>query len=161
MFSSSSVAAEQLVARLQTGNDGSYSYAASGLSNRTLRFAFAGSGTMLPAQASVTMTVPALTSFNVDRQRLRNGQTVTFSGTLRTTPAPPPGKLLELQARLPSRWETFRTIRTDQAGNWTARYHFTRTHGLQRYRFRVRLPEEAAYPFAAGGSRTLTVQVRG
>jgi hypothetical protein len=161
VLSSSSVNAEQLVAQVQTDGDGRYSYAAPNSRSQTLRFAFAGSATMLPAQASVAMTVPALTSLNADRRRLRNGQTVTFSGALRTTPAPPAGKLVELQARLPGRWETFRTIRTDTAGHWTARYHFTRTHGLQRYRFRVRLPEEAGYPFAAGGSRTITVEVRG
>jgi hypothetical protein len=76
-------------------------------------------------------------------------------------PAPPGGKLVELQVRLPHRWETFRTIRTDPAGHWSARYRFTRTYGVQRYRFRARLPEEAAYPFALGGSRPVTVLVKG
>ena len=63
--------------------------------------------------------------------------------------------------RLSGRWQTFRTMRTDAAGRWAIRYRFRRTRGVQRYRFRARLPREASYPFAAGGSRSLTVRVRG
>jgi hypothetical protein len=161
VFSTSSVAAEQPVGVVQTDASGTYTYAAPGSSSRTLRFAFAGSPVLLPSQASVTMTVTALTSLTVNRKRLRNGQTVAFTGALHTLPAPPGGKLLELQVRLPKGWETFRTIRTDAAGHWTARYHFTRTFGVQHYRFRARLPEEAGYPFVEGGSRAVTVEVRG
>jgi hypothetical protein len=105
--------------------------------------------------------VPAVTAFKANHRSLRNGQTVTFSGRLRTLPVPVGGKLLELQVRLPAGWQTFRTMRTDATGRWTARYHFTRTGGVQHYRFRARLPEEASYPFAAGVSRPLVVKVRG
>jgi hypothetical protein len=161
VFSRSPVAPEQQVDVLRTDSEGKYRYAAPGSSNRTVRFAFAGSSLVLPTQATVTMTVPAVTSVTVNRRRLRNGQTVTFTGSLQTVPAPSGGKLIELQALLPRGWQTFRTLRTDSVGRWAAKYHFTRTTGIQRYRFRVRLPEEAGYPFAAGHSRTLTVRVRG
>ena len=63
--------------------------------------------------------------------------------------------------RLSDRWQTFRTTRTDAAGRWAIRYRFKRTRGVQRFRFRARLPREAGYPFAAGASRSLTVRVRG
>ena len=82
-------------------------------------------------------------------------------GTVRALPAPPGGKLVELQARLSDRWQTFRTSRTDAAGRWAIRYRFKRTRGVQRFRVRARLPREASYPFAAGGSRSLAVRVRG
>ena len=75
--------------------------------------------------------------------------------------SPPGGKLVELQVRLSDRWQTFRTSRTDAAGRWAIRYRFKRTRGVQRFRFRARLPREASYPFAAGGSRPLTVRVEG
>jgi hypothetical protein len=161
VLSSSSINGEQQVATVQTDGQGRYLYRASGSSSRTLRFLFAGSAGLLPAQATLGMTVPALTSLKVDHRRLHNGQTVTFIGSLRTVPAPPSGKLVELQVLLPKGWETFRTIRTGAAGHWTARYHFTRTRGVQRYTFRARLPEEAGFPFAVGGSRALSVLVRG
>jgi hypothetical protein len=71
------------------------------------------------------------------------------------------GKLVELQVRLSGRWQTFRTTRTNEAGRWAIRYRFKRTRGVQRFRFHAALPREANYPFAAGRSRSLTVQVRG
>jgi hypothetical protein len=134
---------------------------AAGSSNRTLRFVYAGSALVLPAQAAIKMRVPALTSLRVSRRRVLNGQAVTFTGRLRTLPAPASGKLVELQVRLSGRWQTFRTVRTDAAGRWAVPYRFKRTRGVQHYRFRARLPHEASYPFTAGGSRSLTVRVRG
>ena len=154
-------APEQLVAVLHTDGEGRYRYTAAGSSNRTLRFAYAGSALVLPAQAAIKMRVPALTSLRVTRRRVLNGQAVTFTGRLRTLPAPAGGKLVELQVRLSGRWQTFRTMRTDAAGRWAVPYRFKRTRGVQRYRFRARLPHEASYPFTAGGSRSLTVRVRG
>jgi hypothetical protein len=129
--------------------------------SRTLRFAFAGSPLMLPALREVRLSVPAASSLRVSRRRVLNGQSVMFAGRLRTQPAPPGGKLVELQVRLSDRWQTFRTMRTDAAGRWRIRYRFERTRGVQRFRFRVRLPLEAAYPFGTGASRSLTVRVRG
>jgi hypothetical protein len=123
---------------------------------------YAGSASTLPAESRLELTVASTTQLRVDRSRLRNGQTVTFSGPVSTLPAPPGGKLIELQVRLPGRWETFQTIRSNnESGRWQAQYHFTRTRGVQYYRFRARLPAEGGYPFAAGVSRIVTVRVRG
>ena len=63
---------------------------------------------------------------------------------------PAGGKLIEMQVQLPGRWETFRTIVATTAGQWSVRYRFRRTSGVQHYRFRARLPAEAGYPFVAG-----------
>ncbi len=161
VLSSSPISPEQLVAVLQTDRDGRYRYTAGASTSRTLRFAYAGSPLVLPAERAIRMTVPALTSLRVNRHRVLNGQAVSFNGRLRTRPAPAGGKLVELQARLTDRWQTFRTARTDGAGRWAIPYRFKRTRGVQRFHFRARLPREASYPFAGGGSRTLTVRVKG
>ncbi len=161
VLSGSSTSPEQLVAVLQTDSEGRYRYSAAGSSSRTLRFVYSGSPLVLPAERTITMTVPARTSLRVNRRRVLNGQAVTFSGRLRTQPPPTGGKLVELQARLSDRWQTFRTTRTNEVGRWAVRYRFKRTRGVQRFRFRARLPEEAGYPFAAGGSRPIAVRVRG
>jgi len=105
--------------------------------------------------------VPAETSLLVDRSRVLNGQTVNFTGKLQTRPVPVGGKLIELQVRLSDRWQTFRTSRTDDIGRWAIGYQFKRTRGVQRFRFRARLPGEASYPFAAGRSHRLMVRVKG
>jgi hypothetical protein len=107
------------------------------------------------------MTVAAATTLRVNHRRLHNGQTVTFSGPVLTLPPPPGGKLVEMQVRLPGRWETFQTIRSDDAGQWSVSYKFRRTTGVQHYRFRAKLPAEGAYPFTAGVSRVVTVRVQG
>jgi hypothetical protein len=161
VFSSSVISPEQLVAVLHTDGDGQFRYTAMAGTSRRLRFSHPGTPLVLPAEAVVTLRVRALTSLGVSRRRVLNGQAVTFSGRLRTVPIPAEGKLVELQARLSDRWQTFRTIRTDQAGRWSVPYRFRRTRGVQQYHFRAKLPPEAGYPFQAGGSRRLTVRVRG
>jgi hypothetical protein len=157
----SPLGAEEVIATLQTGADGSFAYTATGVANRTLRFAYAGSPGILPTHSDLAMTVPASTELRVNRHKLRNGQTVIFRGPVQTGPVPPEGKLLEMQVRQPGRWQTFKTVRSDAAGQFEVRYTFRRTSGVFDYRFRVRLPAEAGYPFTAGVSRVVTVRVKG
>jgi hypothetical protein len=152
---------EEVVATVQTAADGAFSYVATGIANRTLRFVYAGSPGVLPTQSELAMSVPASTELRVNRRKLRNGQTVIFRGPVRTVPLPPEGKLLEMQVRQPGRWQTFKTVRSDAAGQFEVRYTFRRTSGVIDYRFRVRLPAEAGYPFTAGVSRVVTVRVTG
>jgi len=160
-MSASATSPEQLAAVLQTDGNGRFRYRAAGTTSRTLRFIHPGSSLVLPADRTIRMSVPARTSLHVNRRRVLNGQTVVFSGRLRTQPIPAGGKLVELQARLTNRWQTFRTSRTGAAGRWAIPYRFKRTRGVQHFRFRARLPQEAGYPFAGGGSRVVTVRVRG
>jgi hypothetical protein len=161
MFATTPLASEELIGTVTTDGEGRYRYAAAGATNRTLRVAYAGTAAILPAEGRLELAVAATTQLRVDRSRLRNGQSVTFSGPVATLPTPAGGKLIELQVRLPGRWETFQTIRSNETGQWWARYRFRRTGGVQYYRFRARLPAEGGYPFAAGVSRTVTVRVRG
>jgi hypothetical protein len=161
VLSRSNVSAEQAIAVVRTDAHGRYRYVATGTRNRTLRFAYAGSPLMLPAEREVKLSVRAASSLRVSRRKVLNGQAVTFGGRLRTLPVAGGGKLVEMQVRLSGRWQTFRTQRTDPTGRWAIRYRFKRTRGVQRFRFRVRLPAEAAYPFVAGASRSITVRVRG
>jgi hypothetical protein len=161
VLSRSLTSAEQLAGVVQTDGEGRFSYRAAGTMSRTLRFAYGGSPLILPAQREVKLRVPASGSLRASRRRVLNGHAVIFSGTVKSRPLPPGGKLVELQVRLSGRWQTFRTRRTDNAGRWSIQYRFKRTRGVQRYRFRLELPPEAGYPFTAGSSRSLVVRVRG
>ena len=161
VFASSGGAPEQLVGDIQTDASGAYSYTAAGSASRTLRFAYAGSALTLPAQSSVRLVVPAVSTLRVNRRRVLNGQRVMFGGQVRSAPIPIGGKLIQLEVRLPGRWQTFRTARTNPTGRWALPYKFTRTRGVQWYRFRVKLPREAGYPFGAGASKSVRVRVRG
>lgn len=161
VLSRTDASAEQLVGTVRTDAAGNYAYTAAGSTSRVLRFAYHGSPLILPAQGEVGLRVPATSTLRASRTRLVNGQSVAFMGRVRTLPVPSGGKLVELQVLLSGRWQTFRTGRTDQAGDWRLTYRFARTRTNQRFRFRLRLPREAGYPYESGGSRPLDVLVRG
>jgi hypothetical protein len=154
-------ASEQLIDTGTTDQNGRIRVSVVGTRSQELRLVYAGSSMALPTQTMLKLRVPAATSARVSRNRVRNGQSVTFRGRLRGLPVPAVGKLVEIQVRFTDRWQTFRTTRSDALGRWSSRYRFQRTQGVQNYRFRVRLPKEAGYPFETSVSRTLAVQVSG
>ena len=154
-------APEQLVGVVHTDVAGSFTYTAAGSGSRSLRFVYSGSSLILPAHDAVRLVVRAASTFGVSRRHVRNGHRVMFSGQVRSGPIPGSGKLVELQVLLSGSWQTFRTVRSDGAGRWAMPYRFARTHRTQWYRFRVKLPSEAGYPFAAGVSKSVRVLVKG
>ena len=153
--------AEAQVATLTTGAEGGFSYEVRADASRRLRFVYAGTATSLPAEGSAELLVHGTSSLAVKPDQVLNGGSVTFTGEVRGRPLPDKGKLVELQVRLSHEWSTFRTIRSDQKGEWTIPYPFKRTCGKAEYRFRARLPGEAGYPLEPGHSPVVTVTVRG
>lgn len=129
--------------------------------SRTVRFRFAGSETVRPVAGRLVARVRAAARLRVDRRRVRNGQSVRFSGRLLGRPIPAAGKLVALQARVGRRWRTFATPRANARGVFRHRYRFTSTTGVRRYAFRALVTREAAYPYERGASRTVRVLVRG
>jgi hypothetical protein len=152
---------EELVKNLTTDADGRFRTEVSGTSSRSFRLTYGGSSLTLPSQTALGMRVPAASSVRASRRRLRNGQSVTFSGRIRGLPVPAAGKLVEVQVRFSDGWQTFRTTRSDSFGAWSSRYRFKRTRGVQHYHFRVRLPKEGGYPFETSVTRTIVIRVKG
>jgi hypothetical protein len=74
-------------------------------------------------------------------------------------PRPRPGKLVVLQAFDRGRWRPLATARSRKRGRFSRTYRFTRTSRPRTFRFRARLPREAAYPYATGNSRVVRVRV--
>lgn len=145
----------------QTDRQGRFRYRVRGVASRILRFQYEGSRRIHGSHRDVAVRVPAGTSVVTDRDRLFNGQTVTFRGRVLTQPIPVAGKLVEIQAFFRGRWRTISTTRSDRRGRWTFRYQFGATTGVVRYRFRALLSQEGGYPFATGHSRVVGVTVRG
>lgn len=108
----------------------------------------------------VRVNVRAAVTLKPERRWLRNGQLLALEGRVRGRPIPERGALLELQARRPTGWQTFRVTRTRSNGRFRARYRFSRTTGVQRYRLRARVSDQASYPYEVGSSRLVTVYVR-
>jgi hypothetical protein len=152
---------EALVDTLSTGAHGHFAYALDAHASQALRFAYPGTATRLPAEDKVALLVTARSTFVINRTRILNGQSVVFSGRVQGRPLPAAGKLIELQVRLSDEWSTFRTIRSKADGRWRIPYRFERTCGVQRFRFRARLPGEAGYPLESGHSSVLALTVKG
>jgi hypothetical protein len=129
--------------------------------SRTLALHYPGTALVKPSATTVAVLVPARVTLRASRHRLRNGESVRFSGRLLGRPLPAGGKLIDLQAYYRRRWRTFATPRTDSKGAWRFRYRFEATRGLVTYRFRALVRREAAYPYELGRSRVLRVTVRG
>jgi hypothetical protein len=161
VYSQTSPGDEQLAGTLSTDARGRFAYTARATSTRTLRFAHPGSPTILPAHDTVEILTRGSSTLQVSKRRALNGRSVVFSGRVRGRPLPDVGKLVEIQVRLSTGWQTFRTLRTDPVGGWRQRYRFRNTCGLDRFRFRARVPKEAGHPFETAASRTVTVRVRG
>ncbi len=88
------------------------------------------------------------------------GRSISFRGRLLGAPLPRGGKQLVLEARAPrGRWIVFNVIRTRAHGQFRAKYRF-RFPGPATYQFRVHCEAEAAYPYAAGNSNTVSVRER-
>ncbi len=162
IFSRGSDGVERFVGTATTDAAGRYRYVVRAGANQQLRLFYLGAPSVRPAIRAVELEVPGRTRFSANRRRLLNGQSVTFRGRLAVAPTGiAAGKLVELQTKLSGRWQTFRTVRTDARGLWRSSYRFRRTRGLIRYRFRARLPREAAYPYSTGTSKPIRVTVRG
>lgn len=161
----SSAEANQAVFRpaglVRTDESGRFSYRARSTRSRTVRFHYSGSEHVRSSSADVTLGVAASSTIRASDRTVRNGETVRFSGTLRTLPVPVAGKLLEMQAFFRDRWRTFSTVRSDRRGHWSFDYGFGGTVGKVIYLFRVHIPREGGYPFEDGNSRVASVTVRG
>jgi hypothetical protein len=146
---------------LRTDGHGRFSYADRGGTSKRIFFVYRTASGV--AVASVMHRVRAFARLGVSRHSARTGESVTFRGRVRSRPLPRRGVLVELQARRPDGWQTFgRTIRTNRRGRFHYRYRFVRTTGIHTYSFRARIPgEQAAYPYATGTSRSVSVRVSG
>jgi hypothetical protein len=145
----------------RTDGQGNFRFTIPAGPSRTVRYRYEGTNTVRPADAQLTTKVNAAARLKVDRRRLRNGQTVRFTGRLLGKPIPKAGKLVALQAKVGRKWRTFATPRANSKGVFRHRYRFTATTGLRRYKFRAVVAREAAYPYEKGISRTVKVTVRG
>lgn len=152
---------EQLVGTVATNPSGRFSYTVEARASQTFRFVYPGTATILPIEDTATLLVKGTSTFTVKPKRVKNGGSVTFTGRVKGRPLPEAGKLLELQVRFTSGWQTFRTINTEADGTWRIPYLFDRTCGEAEFDFRAHLAGEAGWPLETGNSRTLTVRVKG
>jgi hypothetical protein len=90
---------------------------------------------------------------------------VTLSGRVRHGAAriPARGKLVTVQylEQASGRWRPALVVRSDARGRFKVRYRFRYVTGAARIRLRATALPEARWPFAAGSSLPVTVEVHG
>lgn len=151
----------RLIATAKTSRTGRFTFRILKGPNRVVRVVYRGAPQIRGASRALLVFVRAATTIRPNQHRFVNGETVRFSGQVRTGRIPAQGKLIELKVWIRGRWRTFATTHADRRGRWAYDYRFDGTVGSQQYRFRAAIPDEAGYPFAAGQSRIVRVEVRG
>lgn len=151
----------RLIATAKTSRTGRFRFRILKGPNRVIRVVYSGAPQIRGAAKQLLVFVRAATTIRPNHHRFVNGETVRFSGHIRTGRIPPQGKLVELKVWIRGKWRTFATTHANRHGRWAYDYRFDGTTGSQRYRFRASIPDEAGYPFAAGQSRIVRVKVRG
>ena len=155
------VTPQRLLATSRTSRTGRFSFLVRKGPSRLVSIRYGGTPQIRSATRELRLNVRAGTSMRPNRRRLVNGETVRLHGRVRTGRIPQKGKLIEVQVFVRGKWRTFATTRATSRGRWSYGYRFDGTRGVQRYRFRAKLPPEQGYPFAAGRSKVVAVRVRG
>lgn len=153
-------AGRSITRRVLTQADGRYRYVGRARSSsRTLNFRYRPNlaAPNVAARADLRMNVRAAATMRVTLRGVR----VAYSGRVLTRPVPRKGKLLYIEGRaLGGAWTRFAVRRTTRAGTYSGRYRLrVRRPGI-RLQFRVRIPKESGYRYAAGLGRSVTRVVR-
>jgi len=153
-------AAWRTAGTIHTTKTGRFSYRVRPGASRKVRVRYDGTPTVRASHFDVSLRVAGTTSFKASRHRLRNGQRVRFSGTVKGRV--PTGKLVQLQTQVRGRWQTFATAHADRRARWSHSYRFTgSTRGRYLYTFRALVPAERGYPYSTGHSTSARVVVTG
>jgi hypothetical protein len=136
-----------------------------GTSRRVVVSFHGGGGFAAAHHEPLSLRVRAAVSLAAVPSRLHTGQSVTLSGLVRPGAAriPARGKLVTIQylERASGRWRPALVVRTGTRGRFKARYRFRYITGAARIRLRATALPEAGWPYAAGSSAAVTVEVHG
>jgi hypothetical protein len=147
-----------LPAVVVTGPDGRFRHRLRARASQRLRLGIrAGSDTALTCSGPLRLRTRAAATLRASRRVVAGAARVSFRGRLRGGHIPATGKLVVLQGYDQGAWRTFATARSDRRGRFRAGYRFRGRPGA--YRVRASVPVDAAYPFALGHSRPVTVRV--
>ena len=148
-----------------TGPDGHFELRLAPGPSRRIAVAFAGDDGLRPARRQLELRVRAAVSLQAVPRQLRTGGRLRLEGRVdsRGARVPRPGKLVTISywEREARRWRPVIVTRSDRGGRFRASYRFRYVTGRARIRLRAQAPAEAQWPYAAGASRPVTVEVRG
>jgi hypothetical protein len=154
------------VESLQTGAHGGFQFHLPVGTSRRITVSFAGDSHLDAAERSpLTLRVRSGVELKVSSPQLRTGESVHFSGRVRSLGAPLPrrGKLVSVQyyEQASRRWRPVLVTRTDHSGHFHAAYRFRYISGSARIRMRAAVLAEERWPYAPGASRPLVLRITG
>lgn len=97
-------------------------------------------------------------SLVTSRSLVRNGRSVVFTGRVLDGGLPAANALVAIQARVGTRWVTFKIVRADALGNFTSRYRFKRTRRSARYQFRAHVAAQGTLTTVDSPTRLVSVR---
>jgi hypothetical protein len=142
------------VRSVETDSDGLWVEPLPAGPSRTITARFDGGRRYLPDDTRAgRLRVRTKATFHLSRSHVPEGRRVVFRGRVAHLAAriPAGGKLIELQVKDGSRWETVRqAFYTRATGRYTLRYRFARFYASDvSYRFRVKVLREQGWPYKA------------
>src|SRR4029079_15976888 len=140
------------VATVRTDRSGGFRYTVAKGPSRLIRFGYrAHSGDATFAHTTdVDVRVQGQVSLRLSRPRLRNGQTLRYTGTVAGVGARRP--LGQIQVRDRGRWVNVCVVRTKARGAYACRYHFRRTFRPTTYTFRALVRKQEGLPYETDAS---------
>jgi hypothetical protein len=151
---------------ISTGAHGGFGFRLTAGTSRRIAVAFAGEAHLDGAsRRPLRLRVRGGIDFKVAPGTLRRGESVRFSGRVRTlgTPLPRRGKLVAIQyyEEAAKRWRPVLVTRSDHSGRFHASYRFRYISGTASIRLRAAALSEERWPYAPGASHPVTIRVTG
>lgn len=151
---------------VRTGRHGGFAMPLPPGTSRRIAVSFAGGQHLDGARrAPLTLRVRGGVDLHAMPRILRTGDSVRFSGRVRSLGAPLPrrGKLVAIQyfEQAARRWRPVLFTRSDHSGRFHARYRFRYVSGAASIRLRAVALAEERWPYAPGFSAAVTVRVTG
>jgi hypothetical protein len=143
-----------------TSRDGVFRYVAPTGPSRLVRFAYRAhlEDTDYSQTTDVDLRVKGSVSLRLNRTRMRNRQTLTYSGRLA---GPHTAKrLVEVKVRSGPRWRVVCVARTNARGAYRCRHRFTQTFRPWTYTFRTDVRKQVGLPYEPTVSAVRKVRVR-
>jgi hypothetical protein len=134
--------------------------------SRRVVVTFPGGGGLAPSRSTpLALRVRGAVSLTASPPQLQTGQAVSLAGRVLPGDAriPNRGKVVAIQylERASGDWRPALVTRTDGRGRFEVRYRFRYITGAARIRLRATALPEAGWPYAAGSSPPVTVEVHG
>src|SRR4051812_44200416 len=148
------------IATVRTDRAGAFRYTVAAGPSRLIRFGYrARLGDATYAHTTdIDVRVAGKVTLRVSRTSLRNGQTLTYRGTVAGVGARRP--LVQVQVRSQGRWVNVCVVRTRAKGSYSCRYHFRRTFRPTTYTFRAIVRKQEGLPYETDASPRQSVRVR-